>query len=119
VVELLAFVDEPVSLQAPVGEKSEQSFGELVEDTDELSPADIVAQAMLRDQVTAALSCLSERERAVVRLRFGLDDGRTRTLEEVGNVLGVTRERIRQIERRTLSKLRQEELTAELREYLR
>jgi RNA polymerase primary sigma factor len=119
IVELLAFVDEPVSLQAPVGEKSEQSFGELVEDTDELSPAEIVAQAMLKDQILAVLSCLSDREQSVVRLRYGLDDGRMRTLEEVGRVLGVTRERIRQIERRTLTKLRQEESTVELREYLR
>ncbi|WP_312856547.1 sigma-70 family RNA polymerase sigma factor [Phytoactinopolyspora halotolerans] len=119
ITELLAFVDEPISLQTPVGEKAEQSFGELVEDTDELSPAEIVAQAMLRDQVMTALSCLSERERCVVRLRYGLDDGRVRTLEEVGRVLGVTRERIRQIERRTLTKLRQEESTVELREYLR
>ncbi len=117
--ELLTFVDEPISLQTPVGEKAEQSFGELVEDTDELSPAEIVAQAMLRDQVMTALSCLSEREQCVVRLRYGLDDGRVRTLEEVGQVLGVTRERIRQIERRTLSKLRQEESAVELREYLR
>nr|WP_174257711.1 sigma-70 family RNA polymerase sigma factor [Phytoactinopolyspora alkaliphila] len=119
ITDLLAFVDEPVSLQAPVGDKSEQSFGELVEDTDELSPAEIVAQAMLKDQVSSVLSCLSEREQSVVRLRYGLDDGRMRTLEEVGRLLGVTRERIRQIERRTLSKLRQEESTVELREYLR
>ncbi|WP_222851149.1 sigma-70 family RNA polymerase sigma factor [Phytoactinopolyspora mesophila] len=119
VAELLAFVDEPLSLQTPVGERSEQSFGELVEDTDELAPSEIVAQAMLRDQVSSVLSCLTERERWVVRLRFGLDDGRTRTLEEVGRVLGVTRERIRQIERRTLSKLRRDESTVELREYLR
>jgi RNA polymerase primary sigma factor len=119
VAELLAFVDEPLSLQTPVGERSEQSFGELVEDTDELAPSEIVAQAMLRDQVGSVLGCLTERERWVVRLRFGLDDGRARTLEEVGRVLGVTRERIRQIERRTLSKLRRDESTVELREYLR
>ncbi len=119
VAELLAFVEEPLSLQTPVGERAEQSFGELVEDTDELSPGEIVAQAMLRDQVSSVLSCLSERERWVVRLRFGLDDGRTRTLEEVGRVLGVTRERIRQIERRTLTKLRRDESTVELLEYLR
>ncbi|WP_245951321.1 sigma-70 family RNA polymerase sigma factor [Phytoactinopolyspora halophila] len=119
VTELLTFVDEPVSLQAPVGERAEQSFGELVEDTDELSPAEIVTQSMLRDQVLAALSCLNERERRVVRLRFGLDDGRVRTLEEVGRILGVTRERIRQIERRTLNKLRQEKAATALREYLR
>lgn len=119
IVELLSYAEEPVSLQSPVGEAADSSFGDLVEDTDSAAPEEVVAQLMLRDQVEQVLDGLSERERAVVRLRYGLDDGRTRTLEEVGRVFGVTRERIRQIEHRTLSKLRRIEWASELRDYLR
>nr|WP_233507039.1 sigma-70 family RNA polymerase sigma factor [Jiangella anatolica] len=118
VVELLSYAEEPVSLQLPVGESSENMFGDFVEDTDELSPEELVAQLLLRDQVEQVLDGLSERERAVVRLRYGLHDGRTRTLEEVGREFGVTRERVRQIEHRTLTKLRRNEWASELRDYL-
>lgn len=118
VLQLLAYADEPVSLQSPVGEK-QSDLGEFVEDSDAMSPADIVARAMLREHINRILASLSEREQAVVRLRYGLEDGRARTLEEVGEVFGVTRERVRQIESRTLNKLRTGGWTAELREYLR
>jgi RNA polymerase primary sigma factor len=118
VAQLLGYADDPVSLQSPVGEK-ENSLGDLVEDSDAMSPADLVARAMLREHIDRILAGLSEREQAVVRLRYGLDDGRVRTLEEVGAAFGVTRERIRQIENRTLVKLRAGGWTSELREYLR
>ncbi|WP_239000840.1 sigma-70 family RNA polymerase sigma factor [Jiangella asiatica] len=118
VVELLTYAEEPVSLQSPVGESADNTFGDFVEDTDALSPEELVAQLMLRDQVEQVLDGLSERERAVVRLRYGLHDGRTRTLEEVGREFGVTRERVRQIEHRTLTKLRRNEWASELRDYL-
>ncbi|WP_083459970.1 sigma-70 family RNA polymerase sigma factor [Jiangella muralis] len=118
VVELLSYSEEPVSLQLPVGESSENTFGDFVEDTEALSPEELVAQILLRDQVEQVLDGLSERERAVVRLRYGLHDGRTRTLEEVGREFGVTRERVRQIEHRTLTKLRRNEWASELRDYL-
>lgn len=119
VAELLSYAEDPVSLQAPVGERAETSLGDLVEDADALAPAEAVARSMLRDHVEHVLAGLSERERAVVRLRYGLDDGRARTLEEVGRHFGVTRERIRQIEGRTLGKLRAGGRAGELREYLR
>lgn len=118
VTQLLVYADDPVSLQNPVGEK-ENDLGDLIEDDDAMAPADVVARAMLREHINQILTGLSERERAVVRLRYGLDDGRARTLEEVGAVFGVTRERIRQIENRTLSKLRAGGRTSELREFLR
>ncbi|WP_245597202.1 sigma-70 family RNA polymerase sigma factor [Jiangella gansuensis] len=118
VVELLSYAEDPVSLQSPVGESAENTFGDFVEDTDAVSPEELVAQVMLRDQVEQVLDGLSERERAVVRLRYGLHDGRARTLEEVGRVFGVTRERVRQIEHRTLTKLRRNEWASELRDYL-
>ncbi|WP_238992898.1 sigma-70 family RNA polymerase sigma factor [Jiangella aurantiaca] len=118
VVELLSYAEEPVSLQLPVGESSDNMFGDFVEDTDALSPEELVAQLLLRDQVEQVLDGLSEREKMVVRLRYGLHDGRTRTLEEVGREFGVTRERVRQIEHRTLTKLRRNEWASELRDYL-
>jgi RNA polymerase primary sigma factor len=118
VVELLSYAEEPVSLQLPVGESADNVFGDFVEDTDELSPEELVAQLLLRDQVEQVLDGLSDREKAVVRLRYGLHDGRTRTLEEVGREFGVTRERVRQIEHRTLTKLRRNEWASELRDFL-
>ncbi len=118
VAELLAYADEPVSLQSPVGEAGDILLGDFVEDTDAADPDELVAQMMLRDQVEQVLDGLSERERAVVRLRYGLHDGRARTLEEVGREFGVTRERVRQIEHRTLAKLRRAEWAGELRDYL-
>jgi len=118
VVELLSYADEPVSLQSPVGESADNSFGDFVEDSDAPTPDELVAQVLLRDQVEQVLDGLTERERAVVRLRYGLHDGRTRTLEEVGREFGVTRERVRQIEHRTLTKLRRTEWASELRDFL-
>ncbi|MGH8826152.1 MAG: sigma-70 family RNA polymerase sigma factor [Jiangellaceae bacterium] len=119
VTELLSYADEPVSLQTPVGENAENVLADLVEDADAAAPEETVAQAMLHDHVERVLAGLSERERDIVRLRYGLHDGQTRTLEEVGRAFGVTRERIRQIEHRTLAKLRRGALVSELREYLR
>ena len=89
-----------------------------MEDSDAPTPDELVAQVLLRDQVEQVLDGLTERERAVVRLRYGLHDGRTRTLEEVGREFGVTRERVRQIEHRTLTKLRRTEWASELRDFL-
>ncbi len=118
VSELMAFADEPVSLQTPVGTDADSTLGDFVEDVEAASPADVVAQAMLRDHVEAVLARLTPRERDIVRLRYGLDDGRSRTLEEVGRYFGVTRERIRQIEYRTLRKLRLTDDAGQLRDYL-
>ncbi|NIS32467.1 MAG: sigma-70 family RNA polymerase sigma factor, partial [Actinobacteria bacterium] len=91
---------------SPVGEAADNEFGDLIEDGDSAPPSEFVAQVMLRDHIDHVLASLGERERAVVRLRYGLDDGEARTLEEVGRAFGVTRERVRQIEARTLAKLR-------------
>ncbi|HXU97876.1 MAG TPA: sigma-70 family RNA polymerase sigma factor, partial [Jiangellaceae bacterium] len=119
VVDLLSFAYEPVSLHTPVGEATENELGDLIEDADTETPAEFVAQLMLKDHLDAVLGSLGERERAVVRLRYGLDDGEARTLEEVGRHFGVTRERVRQIEAKTLSKLRRGRFAPALREYLR
>jgi RNA polymerase primary sigma factor len=118
VSELMAFADEPVSLQTPIGAEADSTLGDFVEDAEAASPADVVAQAMLREHVEAVLAGLTPRERDIVRLRYGLDDGRSRTLEEVGRYFGVTRERIRQIEYRTLRKLRLTDHAGQLRDYL-
>jgi RNA polymerase primary sigma factor len=119
VVDLLSFAYEPVSLHTPVGEATENELGDLIEDGDSEAPAEFVAQLMLKDHLDKVLDSLGEREQAVVRLRYGLDDGEARTLEEVGRHFGVTRERVRQIEAKTLSKLRRGRFSAALREYLR
>lgn len=118
ITELLSYAEQPVSLQSPVGESAENTLGEFVEDTETPGPEELVAQVLLRDQVEQVLDGLAERERAVVRLRYGLHDGRARTLEEIGREFGVTRERVRQIEHRTLTKLRRNEWADELRDYL-
>ncbi|QMV23564.1 sigma-70 family RNA polymerase sigma factor [Streptomyces sp. SCUT-3] len=116
--ELLRLAQDPVSLQAPVGETEDVAFGDLIEDSDAVSPADSAAFLLLREHLEAVLSTLGERERKVVQLRYGLVDGRSRTLEEIGQVFGVTRERIRQIEFRSLSRLREHTFAAQLRCYL-
>ena len=97
---------EPVSLETPVGEEDDSSLGDFVEDPSAIAPATAAARALLTEAIEEALEELNDREREVVRLRFGLDDGQVRTLEEVGKEFGVTRERIRQIESKTLAKLR-------------
>jgi RNA polymerase primary sigma factor len=118
VVDLLSFAYEPVSLHTPVGEATENELGDLIEDGDSETPAEFVAQLMLKDHLDQVLDSLGDREQAVVRLRYGLDDGEARTLEEVGRHFGVTRERVRQIEAKTLAKLRRGRFASALREYL-
>ena len=109
---------EPVSLETPVGEEDDSSLGDFVEDPSAIAPATAAARALLTEAIEEALDELNDRERAVVRLRFGLDDGQIRTLEEVGKEFGVTRERIRQIESKTLAKLRHPTRSQRLRDYL-
>ncbi|TWF87627.1 RNA polymerase primary sigma factor [Streptomyces capillispiralis] len=116
--EVLRLAQEPVSLHAPVGEEDEVALGDLIEDGDAASPVESAAFLLLREHLEAVLSTLGERERKVVQLRYGLVDGRPRTLEEIGRIFGVTRERIRQIESKTLSKLRDHAFADQLRGYL-
>jgi RNA polymerase primary sigma factor len=116
--EIQRLAQEPVSLETPVGSEDDSHLGDFIEDQQAIAPADAAARALLSEAVGEALDELSERERAVVRLRFGLDDGHIRTLEEVGKEFGVTRERIRQIEAKTLAKLRHPIRSQKLRDYL-
>ncbi|MEW2255103.1 RNA polymerase sigma factor [Streptomyces sp. NPDC047869] len=116
--EVLRLAQEPVSLHAPVGEEDEVALGDLIEDGDATSPVESAAFLLLREHLEAVLSTLGERERKVVQLRYGLADGRPRTLEEIGRLFGVTRERIRQIESKTLNKLRDHTFADQLRGYL-
>nr|WP_242434090.1 RNA polymerase sigma factor [Streptomyces sp. CB01580] len=116
--EILRLAQEPVSLHAPVGEEEDLALGDLIEDGDAASPVESAAFLLLREHLEAVLSTLGERERKVVQLRYGLVDGRPRTLEEIGRIFGVTRERIRQIESKTLGKLRDHTFADQLRGYL-
>ncbi|MGP3989956.1 RNA polymerase sigma factor [Streptomyces sp. 3N207] len=118
VSEVLRLAQEPVSLHAPVGEEDDVNLGDLIEDGDAPSPVESAAFLLLREHLEAVLSTLGERERKVVQLRYGLIDGRPRTLEEIGRLFGVTRERIRQIESKTLTKLRDHAFADQLRGYL-
>ncbi|WP_229758617.1 RNA polymerase sigma factor [Peterkaempfera bronchialis] len=118
VTEVLRLAREPVSLHAPVGEEDDVALGDLIEDADAASPVESAAFILLREHLEAVLSTLGERERKVVQLRYGLADGRPRTLEEIGRLFGVTRERIRQIESKTLNKLRDHAFADQLRGYL-
>ncbi len=118
VSEVLRLAQEPVSLHAPVGEEDDVALGDLIEDGDAASPVESAAFLLLREHLEAVLSTLGERERKVVQLRYGLIDGRPRTLEEIGRLFGVTRERIRQIESKTLNKLRDHAFADQLRGYL-
>ncbi len=118
VSELLELAPEPVSLSIPVGEAEETELGDLIEDADHDDPEHEVATHLLTAYLDAVLGTLGDRERRVVRLRFGLEDGQVHTLEEVGRRFGVTRERVRQIEAKSLSKLRHSPEAAGLREYL-
>jgi RNA polymerase primary sigma factor len=116
--EIQRYSLDPLSLDSPVGEEDDSNLADFIEDPAADSPADAAARRMLNRAVVDALDELSEREKAVVRLRFGLDDGQSRTLEEVGKEFGVTRERIRQIESKTLAKLRHPHRSQKLRDYL-
>ncbi|EGL19510.1 RNA polymerase sigma factor RpoD [Paenibacillus sp. HGF7] len=116
--EIMKIAQEPVSLETPVGEESDTNLGDFIEDQDAMAPADAAAFELLKVQLEDVLDTLSEREENVLRLRFGLDDGRTRTLEEVGQVFGVTRERIRQIEAKALRKLRHPSRSKRLKDFL-
>ncbi len=116
--EIMRISQDPLSLDSPVGETDDSNLSDFIEDTQADAPAEMAARRMLGDAVIEALSELSDREKQVVRLRFGLDDGQARTLEEVGKEFGVTRERIRQIEAKTLAKLRNPHRSQKLRDYL-
>jgi len=109
---------DPVSLETPIGDEDDSTLGEFIADVEALAPADYASQELLREQVDSVLDSLSQRERDVLRLRFGLVDGRNRTLEEVGKEFNVTRERIRQIEAKALRKLRHPSRSRKLKDYL-
>jgi RNA polymerase primary sigma factor len=115
---VLRSAEEPVSIDGPVGDEESSSLGDFIPDEDTLSPIDAAARQMLREQVQSALTSLSEREREVLELRFGLKDGKDHTLEEVSRFFEVTRERIRQIEAKALRKLRHPSRSRQLRDYL-
>lgn len=116
--EILKIAQEPVSLETPIGEEDDSHLGDFIEDQDAMAPQDAAAYELLKEQLEDVLDTLTDREENVLRLRFGLDDGRTRTLEEVGKVFGVTRERIRQIEAKALRKLRHPSRSKRLKDFL-
>jgi len=116
--EIMKIAQEPVSLETPIGEEEDSHLGDFIEDHDARAPAEEASFTLLREQLDEVLKTLTDREQKVLRLRFGLDDGRARTLEEVGQKFGVTRERIRQIEAKTLRKLRHPSRSKKLKDYL-
>ena len=116
--EILKIAQEPVSLETPIGEEDDSHLGDFIEDQEAQSPSDHAAYELLKEQLEDVLDTLTDREENVLRLRFGLDDGRTRTLEEVGKVFGVTRERIRQIEAKALRKLRHPSRSKKLKDFM-
>ena len=116
--EILKISQEPVSLETPIGEEEDSHLGDFIQDDNVPVPADAAAFTLLKEQLVEVLSTLTDREQKVLRLRFGLDDGRARTLEEVGKEFNVTRERIRQIEAKALRKLRHPSRSRKLRDYL-
>jgi len=116
--EILKVSQEPVSLETPIGEEEDSHLGDFIEDSDAVVPVDAASFILLQEQLDSVLHTLSEREKKVIQLRFGLTDGHPRTLEEVGREFGVTRERIRQIEAKTLAKLRHPSRSQKLRDYL-
>ncbi|MEU5276456.1 RNA polymerase sigma factor [Streptomyces asoensis] len=118
VIEVQKYGREPISLHTPLGEDGDSEFGDLIEDSEAVVPADAVSFTLLQEQLHSVLDTLSEREAGVVSMRFGLTDGQPKTLDEIGKVYGVTRERIRQIESKTMSKLRHPSRSQVLRDYL-
>ncbi|TCC47585.1 RNA polymerase sigma factor [Kribbella capetownensis] len=118
VIEVQKYGREPISLHTPLGEDGDSEFGDLIEDSEAIVPAEAVSFTLLQEQLHAVLDTLSEREAGVVSMRFGLTDGQPKTLDEIGKVYGVTRERIRQIESKTMSKLRHPSRSQVLRDYL-
>ena len=116
--EIRKIAQEPVSLETPIGEEEDSHLGDFIPDDDIPAPADAAAFTLLREQLMSVLDTLTDREKEVLKLRFGLEDGRQKTLEEVGTVFGVTRERIRQIEAKALRKLRHPSRSKKLKDYL-
>ena len=116
--EILKIAQEPVSLETPIGEEEDSHLGDFIPDDDAPAPAEAAAFSMLKEQLVDVLGTLTEREQKVLKLRFGLEDGRARTLEEVGKKFDVTRERIRQIEAKALRKLRHPTRSKKLKDYL-
>jgi len=116
--EIMKIALDPVSLETPIGEEEDSHLGDFIEDCDSPAPAEAVSYTLLREQLNEVLHTLTPREEQVLKLRFGLDDGRTRTLEEVGKVFNITRERIRQIEAKALRKLRHPSRSKRLKDYL-
>ena len=116
--EIMKMCQDPLSLQTPIGEEGDSHLGDYIEDTAALAPADGATRQLLREQVGDVLRSLTYRERRILQLRFGLDDGRQRTLEEVGREFGVTRERIRQIEAKALRKMRHPSRSKKLRDFI-
>ena len=118
VIEVQKYGREPISLHTPLGEDGDREFGDLIEDSEAIQPSEAVNFTLLQEQLHSVLDTLSEREAGVMSLRFGLIDGQPKTLDEIGKVYGVTRERIRQIESKTMSKLRHSSRSRQLRDYL-
>jgi RNA polymerase primary sigma factor len=116
--EIYKISQDPVSLETPIGEEDDSHLGDFIKDERNLSPEEFATNEMLKDEISQVLETLTEREEKVIRLRFGLEDGKPRTLEEVGQMFGVTRERIRQIEAKALRKLRHPSRSRKLRDYM-
>jgi len=118
VIEVQKYGREPISLHTPLGEDGDSEFGDLIEDFEAIQPVDAVTFTLLQEQLHSMLGTLSEREAGVVSMRFGLTDGQPKTLDEIGKIYGVTRERIRQIESKAMAKLRHPSRSNILRDYL-
>ena len=118
IMEIMKIAQEPVSLETPIGEEEDSHLGDFIPDDDALAPSEAAAYSLLKEQIEEVLETLTDREKKVLKLRFGLDDGRARTLEEVGKEFDVTRERIRQIEAKALRKLRGPKKSNKLKDYL-